>query len=110
MNTNNPKSRLTITVDEDVLKGAKKTARDKHIPVSRLIENFLKFFVDPEVNCFKCGERFASSDAELCVKCGWMKCPKCGICRCGLNEETAIAIFHMRQVYENLLAGRVKQR
>lgn len=108
MNTNDPKSRLTITVDEDVLREAKKMAKEKHVPISGLVENFLRFFVDPEVYCFKCGEKFSSTDAELCPKCGWMKCPKCGVCRCELNEETAVAVFHMRRVYEDLLTGRVK--
>jgi len=108
---NIPKSRktkLTITVDKDALSDAKKESERKRIPISRLIENFLKFFAKPEVYCFKCGERFSSIEAELCPKCGWMICPKCKVCRCGLSEETAVAVFHMRRVYEDLLSGRVK--
>ena len=108
MNYTIPKSRLTVTIDEDVLKEAKMAAKDKHVPLSRLLENFLRFFIDPEVYCFKCGKKFKSTKAELCAKCGWMKCSECGVCRCGLNEETAIAVFHMRRVYEDLLTGRVK--
>ena len=103
-----PKTRLTVTIDKDVLRRTKKVAEEKRIPVSRVVENFLKFFSEPYVYCFKCGERFEVKEAELCPKCGWMICPKCGVCRCGLNEETAIAVFHMRRVYEDLLAGRVK--
>jgi len=102
------KGRLTITVDKEVYEKAKKEAERKRIPISRLIENFLSFFVEPEVYCFKCGERFSAKEAKLCPKCGWMICPKCGICRCSLSEETAIAVFYMRRVYEELLAGRVK--
>lgn len=103
-----PKTKLTLSIDKNVLKEAKKVAKEKNIPLSRLIENFLKFFNKPEVYCFKCGEKFSSDDARLCPKCGWMICPKCKVCRCSLNEETAIAVFHMRRVYENLLSGRVK--
>ena len=110
MNMNkDPKTRLTVTVDEGILNKAKEEAGRKRIPVSRLIENFLKFFAKPEVYCFKCGVRFGSVDAQLCPKCGWMICPECKACRCGLSEETAIAVFHMRRIYEELLAGRVKQ-
>ena len=103
-----PKTKLTVTVDEEILKEAKKMSEEKHIPLSGAIENFLKFFSDPWVYCFKCGEKFNVKDAELCPKCGWLKCPECGICRCGLEEDTAVAIFHMRRVYEDLLSGRVK--
>ena len=109
MNTPSRKTKLTLTIDKDVLKKAKKVAEHKRIPVSRLIENFLDFFAKPEVYCFKCGEKFNSNEAELCPKCGWMICPKCKTCRCTLDEETAIAVFHMRRVYEDLLSGRVKE-
>ena len=103
-----PKKKLTVSVDEEVLKQAKKVSKEKRVKLSSAIENFLKFFTRPKVYCFKCGEKFSSDDAELCPKCGWMICPKCKVCRCGLDEETAIAVFHMRRVYEDLLSGRVK--
>lgn len=109
MNKSDPKARLTVTIEEDIYQKAKEKAKRKRIPISRLIENFLTFFVKPEVYCFKCGEKFSSDKAKLCPKCGWMICPKCKACRCGLSEETAIAVFHMRRVYEELLVGRVKQ-
>lgn len=102
------KTKLTLTVDKNVLDKAKKVAEEKHIPISGLIENFLDFFANPEVYCFKCGEKINSVDAKLCAKCGWLTCSKCNACRCGLDEETAIAVFHMRRVYEDLLVGRVK--
>ena len=108
MHTPSKKTKLTLTINRVVLERAKKTAEQKHIPMSRLIENFLDFFVKPGVYCFKCGEKFDSSEAELCPKCGWMICPKCETCRCGLDEEVAVAVFHMRRVYEDLLSGRVK--
>lgn len=103
-----PKTKLTLSINEEVLNKAKEIAEDKHVPLSRAVENFLEFFANPEVYCFKCGEKFESTKSELCPKCGWMICPECKICRCGLNEETAVAVFHMRRVYEDLLTGRVK--
>jgi len=103
-----PKTKLTITVNKDILDAAKKAVHKKRIPLSRLIENFLKFVSSPKVYCFKCGAEFESEKAELCPKCGWLICPSCKACRCVLSEETAIAVFHMRRVYEDLLSGRVK--
>ena len=102
------KTKLTISVDRTVLEEAKKASDEKRVPLSRAIENFLRFFTNPEVYCFKCGEKFTSEKSDLCPKCGWMICPKCKVCRCGLNEETAVSVFHMRRVYEDLLSGRVK--
>lgn len=108
MNTPSKKTKLTLTIDKDVLEKAKKVAEQKRIPMSRLVENFLDFFAKPEVFCFKCGEKFKTVEAKLCPKCGWMICSKCETCRCNLDEEAAIAVFHMRRVYEDLLSGRVK--
>lgn len=102
------KTKLTLTVDKDVLSKAKHVAEEKRIPLSRLVENFLDFFARPKVYCFNCGKKFDSVEAILCPKCGWMVCPICEVCRCSLNEETAVAVFHMRRVYEDLLSGRVK--
>ena len=108
MTTPSVKTKLTLTVDKDIVEKAKKVAEQKRIPISRLIENFLDFFANPQVYCFKCGEKFNSAEGELCPKCGWMVCPNCKVCRCGLGDETAVSVFHMRRVYEDLLAGRVK--
>ena len=108
MSTPSTKTKLTLTVDRNVLHEAKKVAEQKRIPISQLVENFLDFFAKPEVYCFECGEKFSSVKADLCPKCGWMICPKCKVCRCGLKDETAVAVFHMRRVYEDLLSGRVK--
>lgn len=102
------KTKLTLSIDENILNRAKEVSDEKHVPLSRLVENFFQFFNKPHVYCFKCGEKFSSDDAELCPKCGWLICPKCKECRCGLEEDTAIAVFHMRRVYEDLLVGRVK--
>jgi hypothetical protein len=109
MNPHSPREKLDLTIARDVIQKAKKVAREKGIPLSRIVENFFEFFINPSVYCFKCGERFSVEDAELCPKCEWLKCPKCGICRCDLEEHTAIAVHHMRKVYEDLLSGRVKK-
>ena len=108
MTTSNKKTKLTITVDEDVVEEAKRISDEKHIPLSRAIENFLKFFTKPEVYCFKCGDKFDVTKTDVCPKCGWLICPKCKACRCKLSDEIAAAVFHMRKVYEDLLGGRVK--
>jgi len=103
------KSKLTLSINQKILNEAKRIAEEKHIPLSGVVENFLEFFIKPWVYCFKCGEKFNVDEAGLCPKCGWLKCPKCGVCRCSLSEDVAVAVFHMRRVYEDLLSGRVKR-
>ena len=102
------KVKLTVTIEKRLLDEAKEVAGEKHLPLSGVIENFLEFFINPSVYCFKCTQKFFSKDAEICPKCGWMICPHCKSCGCGLSEETLRAIFYMRRVYEDLLIGRVK--
>ena len=102
------RTKLTLSIDDQTLKKAKGVAGKKHISLSGAVENFLDFLVDPKVYCFKCGERMDSTNSKLCPKCGWLICPSCEACRCGMSEETAVAVFHMRRVYEDLLTGRVK--
>jgi len=102
------KKKLTITIDAEILDKARKAAEGKNIPLSRLIENFLSFFAEPYVYCFSCGEKFYVKDAKVCPKCGWLICPYCKACRCGLSEDIAVSIFYMRKVYEDLLVGRLK--
>lgn len=97
-----------MTITDTVYEEAKRLFEEKNIRLSRIIENFLKFFINPWIYCFTCGERFNVNETELCPKCGWLVCPKCKACRCGLNEDIAVAVFHMRRVYEDLLGGRVK--
>lgn len=104
----NKKVKLTVTIDNKILKEAKEEAKKKNLPLSRVIENFLKFFANPEVYCFVCGEKFRTREAQLCSKCGWLICPKCGACRCKLDDEAASVAFYMRKVYEDLLVGRVE--
>lgn len=103
-----PKTKLTLSIDKEILDKAKSSAGERRIPISRMVENYLKFIAKPELYCFKCGQKFTPTEAEVCPKCGWMACPKCKSCRCKLSEETAVAVYHMRKVYEELLGGRVK--
>jgi len=102
------KTKLTISIDRKLLQDAKAEAARKHIPISGLIENFLEFFVRPQVYCFKCGEKFGAGDAKVCPKCGWLACTKCKVCGCELTQEATVTAYHMRKVYEQLLGGRVK--
>ena len=102
------KAKLTLTIDRALRDKAKEVAEKRRVPLSRVVENFLKFFIDPELYCFKCGKKFKASEGELCPKCGWLICPHCGACRCTLSDEVATAVFYMRRTLEELLVGRVK--
>ncbi len=103
---NTSRAKLTITIDKKILNEAKKLAVKKHIPISRLVENYLSFFVKPKFYCFKCGFNFNGSNAKICPKCGWMICPKCKACGCNLSRETSVAVFYMRKVCEELFLER----
>ncbi|MCD6458550.1 MAG: hypothetical protein B6U95_04180 [Thermofilum sp. ex4484_82] len=102
------KKKLTLTIDASIIEAAKKTAKKRNIPLSRLVENYLSFIAKPYVYCFSCGVKFYVDSAEVCPKCGWLICPECKACRCSLDENAAVSIFYMRRVYEDLLAGRLK--
>lgn len=108
MSKENPKVKLTITIDKKILDSVKKVSEQKHVPLSGAIENFLEFFMNPYVYCFKCGKKFTSKEAKVCTNCGWMICPHCNACGCALSEETLRVAFYMRRTYEDLLIGRVK--
>jgi hypothetical protein len=104
----NTKAKLTLSINSDVLKEAREMASRKRIPISRLVENFLRWFANPDVYCFKCGMKFLARKAEICAKCGWLSCPECRACRCELSEEAATSIFYLRKTLEDLLGGRIK--
>ena len=104
----NKKIKLTLSINKDILKYAKKVASERRIPISRLVENYLKWLSKPDLYCFTCGEKFEVKDSKICSKCGWLICPKCKACRCTLNEETATAIFQLRKTLEDLMGGRLK--
>ena len=103
------KKRVTLTINEVIYQRAQHTVKTRGTTISGVVERFLDFYSNPEVFCFKCGEKFSSNEAELCPKCGWMICPSCNQCRCSLDDDIATAVFYMREVYENLLTGSVKQ-
>ena len=102
------KTKLTLSINPEALEKAKRKAKQKGIPLSRAVENFLEFFSDPKVYCFKCGEEIDSQKSQQCPKCTWLICSSCNSCGCDLDGETATAVFHMRRVYEDLLSGKVK--
>lgn len=102
------KSRLTITLDKDLHTKSKKICKERHIKLSGVIENFLEYFANPYVYCFKCGEKFSTHNGEVCPKCTWIRCPACNTCGCELSEDVSKAIYPMRKVYEDLLQGRLK--
>jgi hypothetical protein len=103
------KTKLTLSIDKTIKQNAENLAKQKRMSLSGLVENFLEFFADPKVYCYKCSSEFVSSESSLCPKCGWMICPKCKACGCGLSNETVIAVSQMRKVYEDLIGGRVKK-
>ena len=102
------KVKVTLNIDEDVIKKSEKVLQDKNIPRSRIVESFLNYVGDPHLYCFSCGEKFYVSKAQVCPKCSFVKCTKCSNCSCKLTEQTSSAVFFMRKVYEDLIGGRVK--
>lgn len=102
------KERLTITINSDVLHRFKQICKKRHLTISGVLQNFIEFFVNPQLYCFECGEAFDADSAQLCTKCSWMICPSCGLCGCGLDERVIKAVFQMRKTYEDLRMGRVK--
>ena len=90
------RTKLTLTVDPDVLAEAKAKAQSQHTSISGLVENFLQFYSEARLYCFSCGVALDVTEQETCAKCG-----------CDLGDEARQAVFHMRRVYEELLAGRV---
>jgi len=101
------KVKISATIDEDILEHSKRICDEKNIPLSRVIENFLRFFSNPWVYCFSCGKKFTISMAKTCHVCGWLVCPECGACRCSIPDNAAQALYFMRKVYEDLLMSRV---
>jgi hypothetical protein len=101
------KTRVTLSIDPEILKKAKSKAGEERLHLSNLVENYLDFFVDPYVYCFHCGEQFQLESGEECPVCTFAKCPHCEKCRCdeASNDEV---MYHMRKVYEDLLKRRIK--
>lgn len=103
------KKKISLTIDDDVYEAAQEAVKEKGTSVSAIVQKFLEFYSDPHVYCISCGTKFRTSKAVLCPLCGWLKCPECSICRCDVSDEVAKAVFYMREVYEDLLTGSVKQ-
>ena len=101
------RTKLTLTVDPEILTGAKAKARSQHTSISGLVENFLHFYSEARIYCFSCGSALDVAKQEMCAACGFLKCSDCAKCGCDLSDEARQAVFHMRRVYEELLAGRV---
>ena len=104
---NMEKKKLTLSIDGDVIEAVKKKANEKGLSLSKLVENFFRFYLNPNVYCFVCGEKFGVEHSKVCPKCGWYICPHCGSCGCKLDENSRKVAFQMRRVYEDLLLGKV---
>lgn len=102
------KARLTVTVEPRVLRRARRASRERRIPLSRLVENYLGFLGDPSIYCFSCGEKFEASRGRFCPKCSWLQCPRCRGCGCHLPESALRALHPMRRVFEELAGGRLR--
>ncbi len=104
------KTKLTLTVDPEIIAQAKKKAKNRGTSISRLVENFLRFYIKPTVHCFNCGQKFDVTEAEVCPKCGWFKCPHCGACGCNLSEEARKVAYEMKKVYDELLLTDIRYK
>ncbi len=102
------KVKLTLSIDRETVEKVKEKTKRLGTSLSKIVENFLKFYSNPAVYCFTCGEKFEVSDVEICPKCGWFKCPYCGACGCDLSDEARVVAFQMRKVYEDLLLRNLK--
>jgi hypothetical protein len=103
------KSKLTLTIDSELLKRVKERCEFKHLSISGIVENYFEFFINPHLYCFNCGEKFTTYAETVCPKCSWIICPTCGKCGCNLSDDVVKTAYYMRKVYEDLLLGRVKE-
>jgi hypothetical protein len=99
--------KLTLTVDSELLEGAKTLSTEKGVPLSHMVEKYFDFLVHRPVYCFSCGKRFEASKAEVHSECGWVICPSCKACRCTLGDKEASVAFNLRKTFEDLTVGRV---
>ncbi len=105
--TGNKRTKLTLTVDYQLLEDTKRLSKEKGIPLSHLVEKYFEFLVRRPVYCFSCGKRFEASNAEVHSECGWILCPFCKACRCTLGDKEASVAFNLRKTFEDLTIGRV---
>lgn len=102
------KTKVTLNVEEKIRKNVQKVLDEKHLTLSGIVENYLKFVANPDVYCFKCGKNFTVNESSVCPKCSFLTCPDCKSCGCPLSEETRVAVFYMNRTYEELLGGRLE--
>jgi len=110
INLDKNKVKLTLSINQDVINEAKQKTRKLGVSISKIVENFLKFYTHPTVYCFSCGEEFEVEKTETCPKCGWFICPHCGACGCNLDNDARKVAYQMRRVYEDLLIGKPRWR
>jgi len=103
------KDRFTFSIDPSLSKKFKELCDERGLKYSSVLVNFVEFFVNPEIYCFTCKNKFEAKNEEICVKCGWIICPSCEVCGCSLDEKIVDAIYQMRRTFEDLLMGRVNQ-
>ena len=101
------RTKLTLTVDDDLLGAAKAISEEKGVPLSHLVEKYFEFLVNRPVYCFSCGKRFDGSKAKVHSECGWILCPYCNACRCTIGDKEAAVAFNLRKSLEDLTLGRV---
>jgi len=99
------KTKLTLSINKKIRNDAQVVVDERNLTLSRLVENFLKFIIKPNIWCFKCGEKFYIQDVAKCPKCSYLTCCLCSACRCVLSDETAVAVFHTNKIYQQLLGG-----
>ncbi len=100
-----PKRKLTLTIEGETVEKAKEKAKASGISLSKIVENVLSYYADPAVYCFKCGHKFHVSESNICPRCGWYKCPKCGACACQLGEEGVRVAFYMRKTLMDIYSS-----
>jgi len=100
-----PKKKLTLTVEETIIEKAKKRSHNLGLSISKIVENALNFFADPSVYCFKCGHKFLIRSSQICPRCSWYKCPKCGACACDLGDEGIKVAYYMRKTLMEIFAS-----
>lgn len=44
-------------------------------------------------HCYSCKTRLSSELDKKCSKCGWLKCPVCGVCEYSCKEVTVVSSF-----------------
>ena len=102
------KTKLTLSINREILEKAKKISKERGVSISKLVENFLAFYASPTLHCFHCGKKFDVHEAEVCVNCGWYICPHCKGCGCNLDDSAKKVAYQMKKVYDELLLTDIR--